>query len=173
MLGHSCSATPRWGVLGCPPAAAELAALTHGPGHRQTADVQRLIGLHRLPHCFQDIHCRDRRGGGGPRVVPPSPRAPGTCWAGQGALAAEPESRLWAGGAARTVGTVPCSGRSVSEMGSSVALQGSLLLTMARSATICKKWGAQCLHSPSRPLGRAHTCWGPCIPPWSTSHAGP
>lgn len=39
-------------ALGCPPAAVELAALTHGPGHRQAANVQRLIGLHRLPHRF-------------------------------------------------------------------------------------------------------------------------
>lgn len=52
--------------------------LTHGPGHRQAANVQRLIGLHRLPHRFQDIHCQDRRGEETPPCAPPSPRTPRT-----------------------------------------------------------------------------------------------
>lgn len=185
-----CLAAPQRRVLGHPPPEAGLAALTHGPGHRQAADVQRLISLYRLPHRFQDIHCRNRRGGEDPLMSPAtftpttsSPPAPISEDPGDTAGQAKgcwllgiplPEGGPWAVEAAGSAGgTVPCSGRSSVDTGSSVAACGSPLLAMARSATICKRRGPQCLPLPPRLLGCAHTRQGPCIPPWSTSRAGP
>jgi len=140
---------PTAGGSQAPPAAAGPVALTHSPGHGQAAYVQRLIGLHRLPHRFQYIHCQDRRGEGNPPVspccTPSSPRSQGTqpgrpkvsgCWA-----SCCPRVD-WAGGAAGSArGTVPCSGRSSVDAGSNVAVHGSPLLATACSAMICKRWG--------------------------------
>lgn len=49
-----------------PSAAAGPAALTHGPGYGQAADVQCFVLLDRLPHSIQDIHCQERRVGWDP-----------------------------------------------------------------------------------------------------------
>lgn len=93
-----CSVSPQtWIFLWHPSAAAGPAALTHGPGYGQAADVQCFVLLDRLPHSIQDIHCQERRVGWDPcppKKLPGStPRPTGmhqarprrsVCWAPHG-----------------------------------------------------------------------------------------
>lgn len=179
-LRGTCSVSPHtWAFLWHPSAAAGPAALTHGPGYGQAADVQCFVLLDRLPHSIQDIHCQERRVGWDPcppqqlpgstprptgmhqarprrsvcwaphgpaglRAGGSSPAAPGDVGHGESNTAPQCAGRGM-GAAARPCAheVVPCSGRSLVEMGSSVMACGSLLLATARSATICKRQSAQ------------------------------